>query len=969
MRPCKHTKWLSVWKDGANIGLEVSNRPRRMLEGVASVDSASGGVLFMVGNAGKRHALKSLEQPYRQRSTLQGEEVHLRTFDLRYPSGGPVVVVDAEVPSDFRPLPPRGSERCHKVRSHRLETGPGLDGIGRSLRDIQRRVILPLADVVCIFVDDLGGMRRSLQLVEAWLVPDGSRRATLPHLLLIIGQNRERGASSMLQDFIISKRAEIEERFKNVSTVHTGCRARRRRRGRHHRTAGPVLDAILRAIDARRSARRRSRHNFAVRHVAELLSMAISQYLASPRETLDFIHLCRDGWGVAADLPEHIFNFLCQFQKPGSVRRIAIPTVASSLILDHYAPGMHLYDAAEVFEALYAAKCFAAADRLSRETKTKIPPREIVRLIRNEMITQFSQLLAIGTAAQWHRKHLMRFRALHDICMVDTCLSCLRRRPQHRMPCGHLFCQVCLKIFHRKESEQSWTLRPDSCHVCGLGCAGLAVRLIPDTARARVLSIDGGGVRGIAPLNFLKAIQEEIGIEDHNIGDDFDVVLGTSSGGLSAICLGLFGWSIDRCLAAFRDFAARAFECEQPKALRCLAKCPFLTPLARLLTILIAVLADSKYSGAQLEQLLQQICGAGRTMLDRCPREESCPFVGVTLTATYDGRAVICTSYNCIGTRSSSSGILPSYDGRRFISLWEIARCATAAPYYFPPKRLGQLGNFQDGGLAFNNPASLAVQEAIAVNPDAGEPDLVLSLGTGLKAPSNPQGKTHWLHNTFPFRISQALWNLGSSTFAWAQLLENRGSSRTDYHRIDIHTQGKETRLDEVNRMQAFGDMAYKSVKGSKQVRTIASRLRAEFFIFQLDPLSPPTYFNGAYNCVGYVTCRLGGGDEKVQALMRQLVAKSSTFRLRQQSVDCSSHRIDGTFTHKMEFRVASMQESFHVVLSVGNDVDCDISGSPFTLDWLVQRQKIGRCFGVEDHRKRPVPPGIDGRISKRRRL
>jgi len=62
----------------------------------------------------------------------------------------------------------------------------------------------------------------------------------------------------------------------------------------------------------------------------------------------------------------------------------------------------------------------------------------------------------------------------------------------------------------------------------------------------RILSLDGGGVRGLSSLLILREIMEDI---DHRTGasepprpcEYFDLIGGTSTGGLIAIMLGLLG--------------------------------------------------------------------------------------------------------------------------------------------------------------------------------------------------------------------------------------------------------------------------------------------------------------------------------------------------------------------------------------------------------------------------------------------
>ncbi|MGB0083753.1 MAG: patatin-like phospholipase family protein, partial [Rhodomicrobiaceae bacterium] len=56
----------------------------------------------------------------------------------------------------------------------------------------------------------------------------------------------------------------------------------------------------------------------------------------------------------------------------------------------------------------------------------------------------------------------------------------------------------------------------------------------PESYR-RILSIDGGGIRGVFPAAFLARLEEYL---DHPIGWYFDLIAGTSTGGIIAIGLG-----------------------------------------------------------------------------------------------------------------------------------------------------------------------------------------------------------------------------------------------------------------------------------------------------------------------------------------------------------------------------------------------------------------------------------------------
>ena len=58
-----------------------------------------------------------------------------------------------------------------------------------------------------------------------------------------------------------------------------------------------------------------------------------------------------------------------------------------------------------------------------------------------------------------------------------------------------------------------------------------APRIVKEDRMFRVLSIDGGGIKGIFPAAFLCALQESL---ERPIAEYFDLIAGTSTGGIIA---------------------------------------------------------------------------------------------------------------------------------------------------------------------------------------------------------------------------------------------------------------------------------------------------------------------------------------------------------------------------------------------------------------------------------------------------
>ena len=84
------------------------------------------------------------------------------------------------------------------------------------------------------------------------------------------------------------------------------------------------------------------------------------------------------------------------------------------------------------------------------------------------------------------------------------------------------------------------------------------------TAQPRILCLDGGGIRGLSEILILKELMLQVR-QCNNLGftpepkQCFDLICGTSTGGLVAILLGCLGKTLDECETLFRTFGSKIF--------------------------------------------------------------------------------------------------------------------------------------------------------------------------------------------------------------------------------------------------------------------------------------------------------------------------------------------------------------------------------------------------------------------------
>jgi hypothetical protein len=108
-----------------------------------------------------------------------------------------------------------------------------------------------------------------------------------------------------------------------------------------------------------------------------------------------------------------------------------------------------------------------------------------------------------------------------------TCFFCLNREPEHMLSCRHAMCDNCVVVFGCRSPTVGHHLDVTRCPLCDAE-VHLAVRQLPPTKGPNILSLDGGGVRGIRQLGLLRSLEERLG------GDllpaIFDLCVGTSVG-------------------------------------------------------------------------------------------------------------------------------------------------------------------------------------------------------------------------------------------------------------------------------------------------------------------------------------------------------------------------------------------------------------------------------------------------------
>lgn len=221
-----------------------------------------------------------------------------------------------------------------------------------------------------------------------------------------------------------------------------------------------------------------------------------------------------------------------------------------------------------------------------------------------------------------------------------------------------------------------------------------------------VLSIDGGGIRGVVSAEVLIYVEkklQELTNSNIRLSDHFDLIVGTSTGGILT-CIytlpdsnGKPKYSSVDASNLYLEHGGKIFE----------------KKLKHRLKTVFGLIGGPRFSVDNMEKLFTEYFGETRI-------SKSTTNIMLTSVNTMDNDLYLFKSYKAIN------------DPLRDFKFRDSARSTSAAPVYFQPKKM-MLGEVEmslvDGGMAINNPSISAYIEARKLYPSSKIN--LLSVGTG----------------------------------------------------------------------------------------------------------------------------------------------------------------------------------------------------------------------------------------------
>lgn len=315
----------------------------------------------------------------------------------------------------------------------------------------------------------------------------------------------------------------------------------------------------------------------------------------------------------------------------------------------------------------------------------------------------------------------------------------------------------------------------------------------------RILSLDGGGIRGVFPAAFLARLEEHV---DLPIGNYFDLIAGTSTGGVIAIGLGL-GIPAKEILRLYEERGPAIFD-QQHGLVR-----NWVSQRLRGMWHWIG----SKYQSTELRAALDDVLG------DRCLGESMTRLLIPAWHPVLERVYIYKTAHH------------PRLESDYRQLAVDAAMATAAAPTFLPRHRTADQVELIDGGVWANNPIGTAVVEAVGILGWPANQLRVLSIGTI----SNIRGQPSWpgklpmaAHATRLFLAGQSHSSLGT-----AKIITGDGHDRRAIWRIDqVAPSGRYT-LDNTHRIAELKSRAF------AEAREQLPELRRSFFDKPAGPFIP----------------------------------------------------------------------------------------------------------------------------------
>ncbi|KAJ2905530.1 Calcium-independent phospholipase A2-gamma [Zalerion maritima] len=372
----------------------------------------------------------------------------------------------------------------------------------------------------------------------------------------------------------------------------------------------------------------------------------------------------------------------------------------------------------------------------------------------------------------------------------------------------------------------------------------------------RILSLDGGGVRGYSMLIIIQELMHKTYVEVEGKAprpnqipkpcDHFDLIVGTGTGGLIALMLGRLRLDLETCKELYTRLTRMVFQTDKT-----IAGIPYRHTLFKASKLEEAIkdavqehtVVENEGNDGAPSPTMSPLSAAARSSAaasDSSVRRHSSNASVVSFSARspqaqmtrprpwnarlgnpnarlYDERENRTKTAVTAMYRGTPNGgkpaVLRSYDSRKETSpeydckIWEAGRATCAIGLAFKPIRVGQ-SIFHDDGAGTFNPAPYALDEAVVNEWPGRDVGVFVSVGTGKRPASTDSQQAQW-YEGFLGEFADARRKLITKIEGcekihkkmMTEFLANRGVNAENYYRLNVEVGVGEFGMNEWHRL------------------------------------------------------------------------------------------------------------------------------------------------------------------------
>ena len=333
MPHCKHHDLVEVSASAPHC-LVDPNRLGRIAEVLLNPHRQQPLVIACVGAQEKTLALEQLFPANDAKSRNARPSLCKAYVDvLTAHAPNPIVFLEVDIQRELAVQDARA--HCHQFKAFKIQAEVDTEKLDTM---VLRRLILPFADVACIFVDDLGGLPATSQYLQSWTSPRTEVSKDILCRLVLVVLDDGSGVSE-LEDVDVLESL----RTSTIGKIFASVRIQRVPKAplRNVRYL-PLREAVLKSdLEAAQASRHMHMSLYTATHLAALFSQCLAHTSKSVRRPFDIFEASRYGIPKLPQLTECLAAFLRAMRRETVPHQSLASLLATALLMQAYPPSSH----------------------------------------------------------------------------------------------------------------------------------------------------------------------------------------------------------------------------------------------------------------------------------------------------------------------------------------------------------------------------------------------------------------------------------------------------------------------------------------------------------------------------------------------------------------------------------------------------------------------------------------------------